>query len=225
MQKGKIRGWEVVCRGMHVPVDFPVRGYSETGFRFHGRSRSITSHVVNHWTGAENPPATVYHNMLNAKNAYGAPEPLSVHFVVDWAGIVYQMADTELRGAHCRAAGLNGLSVGIEFVGRGTALDVPSRNVARDLVEETLHGRRVKYYELTDAQVRSGVKLNRTLCNLYGLPFRVPLDVEHRPHLSVMSEQAMRSFTGCVAHGHAEPKKVDCGLKLLRAIHEASLAA
>lgn len=224
MQKSKPRGWEIVCRGMDIPVDFPVRGFAETGFRFVGRHRAITSVIVNHWTGAENPPGVVYNSLSTHKNAFNAPEPLSIHFVVDWAGIVYQMADTELRGAHCRAQGLNGLSIGIEFIGRGSALDAPSRNVVRDLVEETLHGRRVKYYELTDAQTRTGVKLNRTLCNLYGLPFRVPVDADGRPHLSLLSDSQMRAFTGCVAHGHAEAKKIDCGLKLLRAIHEASLS-
>lgn len=225
MQKSSSKEWTLCCRGMYVPVDFPVRGWRETGFHFHGRSRAITNVVVNHWTGAENPPAAVYHNMSSHKNAFNAPEPLSVHFVVDWAGIVYQMADTELRGAHCRAHGLNATSIGIEFIGRGNALHNPSRSVVRNLVKETLHGQAVEYYELTEAQIRAGVKLNRMLCSLYGLPFRVPIDASSEPHLSLLSDNAIRSFTGCVAHGHAEAKKVDCGLGLLRAIHAASKAA
>ncbi len=223
----KKSGWQLVCRGMQVDVDFPVRTYLETGWQFHGRSRATTNIIVNHWTAAENPPSMVYTNMLNHAvfDASGGrdPQPLSVHFVVDKDGIVFQMADTELRAAHCKAHGLNSTSIGIEFIGRGTAVDVPSRGVERPLVTESLQGRKTRYYELTPAQVRVGVKLNRELCRLYGLPLRVPLDKGGQPHLYALPEASIRSYTGCIAHGHAEAKKNDCGLALLRAIHQQSV--
>ncbi len=224
MQPTSKVGWHLICRGMKVDVDFPVRTYLETGWQFHGRSRVTCQVVVNHWTAAENPPSMVYTNMLNHAvfvDGDRNPQPLSVHFVVDKDGIVFQMADTELRAAHCKAHGLNSSSIGIEFIGRGTGLDLPSRGVERELVTESIQGRKTRYYELTLAQVRVGVKLNRELCRLYGLPLRVPVDKEGKPHLYALPDAAMRTFTGCIGHGHAEARKTDCGLALLRAIHDS----
>ncbi len=218
--------WQIICRGLAVDVDFPVRGYVETGWRFHGRPRVRTAVIVNHWTAAENPPAAVYTNMLNHavyEDERKVSQPLSVHFVVDKDGVVFQMADTEMRAAHCKAGGLNAASIGIEFIGRGTSVDLPSRGVERPLVTESLQGRRIRYYELTPAQVKVGVKLNRELCRLYGLPLRVPLDKAGQPHLYALSEDVLRTYTGCIAHGHAEARKNDCGLALLRALHQASI--
>ncbi len=215
------KDWYIMCRGMAVPVDYAVRGWRETGFRFEGRHRSITTACVLHWTGGEGPPAQVYNTLLTHKNKLGQPEPLSIHFVVDKDGIVYQMADTELRAAHCVAHGMNSLSIGIEFINRGSGTELPSRGVPRDLVTESIHGRRIKYYEMTLAQLRTGVKLTRTLCNLYGLPLRVPRDEAGEPTLYALPESRLRTYTGVLGHAHAEAGKLDPGLGILRAIDEA----
>lgn len=219
-----------MCRGMPIPVDYAVRGWAETGFRFQGRSRTITTAIVLHATAAENPPATVYHNLANhaAYTTRGdetskIPQPLSIHFVVDKDGIVYQMADTELRASHCAAHGLNNLSIGIEFINRMTTT-VPARGVERELVAEAIHHRRMRYYELLPAQIRTGVRLTRTLCNLYGLPYRVPLEAGE-PMLYALPEAKLRTYTGILGHAHAEENKVDPGLGILRAIADAARAA
>lgn len=221
MQSSEPKGSYVMCRDMAIPVDYAVRPWRETGFHFTGRNRRLTTSVVLHATASENPPAAVFHNLGAHKNKLGQPEPLSVHFCVDKDGVVYQMADTELRASHCAAHGLNSLSIGIEFVNRMTALDLPSRGTKRDRVTESIHHRRVTYYELTLAQLRVGVRLTRTLCNLYGLPYRVPLDEAGEPTLYALPESRLRVYTGILGHAHAEENKVDPGLGILRAIQEA----
>lgn len=222
MQSKSGSKWHLVCRGMKVDVDFAVRGWAETGLRFEGRNRVLCSVVVNHTTGAENPPAAVHHSMSTRRNANGDPEPLSVHFLVDKDGIVYQMADTELRASHCKAHGLNAVSIGIEYICRHTAIDVPSRGTQRTIAVDRIHGRPVRYYELTLAQMRAGLQLNRMLCSLYGLPFAVPLDASGQVISTEMSDLRLRSFRGCIGHLHAEQKKTDPGLGLLRAIRDAA---
>lgn len=231
--KSADKPWGIWCRDMYIPADFASRDWRETGFRFDGRRRTLTTAVVCHWTGGEGPPGAVYNTLLNHKSIVTAPdgqiieraEPLSIHFVVDKDGIVYQMADTELRASHCAAHGLNSLSIGIEFINRGSALDVPARGAQRELVTEVIHDRKTKYWEMTVAQLRAGVKLTRTLCNLYGLPYRVPTDAAGEPVLYALPDSKMRVYTGVLGHAHAERKKLDPGLGILRAIHEAAHSA
>lgn len=215
-------GGVIIRRGRPHPVDFPVLTWVETGMRFYGRDRPSTQIVVNHWTGAENPPQAVYHNMLNHKNAFGAKEPLSVHFIVAADGTVYQTADCELRCAHAVAHGANGYSVGIEFVGRGTGLDLPDKGVHREVEEDRINGRTVRYANLTTAQTLIAIRLNRALCKLYELPFKVPTDLRGRVQAVEPDAITVSRFRGCVGHYWLESRKADPGLQLMRALQEAS---
>lgn len=208
------RRWQLICRDLPIDVDFPVRTWDEHGHHFRGRHRTLTLQVVNHTTGSENPPATVFHTL--------SERDLSVHFVVDAGGVVYQMADTELRASHCPE--INVTSIGIEFVCRHSAIKLPARGIVRRLTKAVIHDAIVPHYELTDAQVRTGVKLNRALCNLYGLPFKVPLAMTGDVYPREMNDKLLKNFAGCVGHFHAQRQKTDPGLGILRAIRDAGKA-
>jgi hypothetical protein len=203
--------WQVVCRGLPIDVDFAVRGWADHGMQWSGRHRTLTAFIVNHWTGAENPPASVYANMKQ--------KGLSVHFIVDAAGVVYQMADTELRAAH--AGDVNATSIGIEYVNRGNAITNPNRGTPRKIVTATLQGKPARYCEMSEAQMRVGVKLNRLLCNLYGMELRVPLEADGTLILRELSSKELARFTGSIGHLHVEPFKLDPGEGLLRALRDA----
>lgn len=211
MQTSSSKRWQLVCRGLPIDVDFPVRTWAEHHLQWTGRHRTVTFVVVNHWTAAENPPAAVFANMTQKK--------LSVHFIVDQGGVVYQTADTELRCAH--AGDMNAASIGIEFINRGSGTTTPNRGHARKLVTETIHGKRVRYFEFTEPQLRAAVKLNRALCGLYGLPLRVPLDDAGQPLARELVPHELAKYSGCLGHLHLESTKMDPGLGLLRALRDA----
>lgn len=201
-------------RGMPVDIGMRVRTWHETGFEFAGRARAWTGVVCCHWTGAENPAGAMYENMIS-RSVLGKKAPLSVHFCIDQRGDIYQMADTEMRGAH--APRVNSYSVGIEFVGRGTALKNPKRGFERDRVTEVIQGRKVTYDELLDAQVTAGVALIEKLCGLYGLPMKVPQDAKGDLVLKELSDPVLEAFRGVIGHCHCQGKD-DPGARLMRAI-------
>ena len=215
----------VICRGMPRDVPFQVRTWRETGYEFVGRARTATTLVVNHWTGAENTPSQLYNNLIKHKNAFKAPEPLAVHFVVDRFGMIFQMMDTESRGAHCvgnyKDLRPNAVSIGIEYIGRGSALDnVPSKGVTRERRKERVHGRLVEYDDLLPEQIAAGVALNEALCALYKLPLRVPEAPDGRIRADQLTEAEAKRFSGCAEHYHLQAGKVDCCGAMVRALQK-----
>jgi N-acetylmuramoyl-L-alanine amidase-like protein len=207
-------GTYLIMRGMPIDIGVRVKTWHETDLEFVGRPRAYCSVICAHWTGAENPAASMFHNMTT-HSVLGKKSPLSVHFCIDQRGDIYQMADTEMRGAH--APRVNSFSVGIEFIGRGTALKAPKRGYDRERVTEHIQGRRVTYDELFDAQVTAGVALIEKLCMLYALPMKVPEDVNGNLITKELSDPMLLSFRGVIGHLHCQGKD-DPGLKLLRAI-------
>lgn len=224
--KSADRQWGIWCRDMYIPADFATRDWKETGFRFEGRRRTRTQYCALHWTGGESPPGTVFTALETHavyKDVQGetkkVPEPLSIHFVVDQTGVVYQMADTELVCMHAASPGgfVNAHSIGIEFISRGSDLTKPSKGWTRPRVVEVIHGVKVPYDEMLPAQVRAGVQLVETLCKLYRLPMVVPELPDGTVRLS--RHPAIEGFRGVIGHLHVPgTTKTDPGAGLLRAI-------
>lgn len=217
-------GMYLIQSGVRVDVGLRIRGYHETGYAFPARTRRReTRLVIVHATAAENPPDAVYKNMMNHQNAIGRPQPLSVHFVIDQKGSIFQTADVDSRGAHCAGSynsfSPNTVSVGIEVIGRLTDFrKVPDKGVARPRVKETIHGREVDVDEMLPAQCDAVAALCEALCALYALPLRVPENQDGTLLFGVMSEKAAQAFTGCSGHMHFEPSKPDPGAYVLQAI-------
>ena len=210
-------GNHIIVRGMNRDVGFPVRTWEHTEWRFHGRNRTETRIVCAHWTGAENSVRTMYENMMG-DSALGQSSPLSVHFAVDAKGNVYQLADTELRAAHCRAHDMNSCSIGIEFVSRGTSATASAKGVHRLRVSDWIHGERVAYWDLLPIQIEVGVRLIERLCDIYDLPLRVPEDALGNVASTELPTEILKNFRGVIGHLHAESRKYDPGMRLLRAV-------
>lgn len=221
-------GESILRNGARVDVGFRVRSMHETGLSFPSRMRVTTRLVINHATGAENPPAQVYENLLRHKSALGQIQPLSIHFVIDQKGVIYQMADAESRCAHCAGAykdfSPNAVSIGIEIIGRLTDFrKVPYKGVVRERVRERIHGAEVEVDEMLPAQIEAAVQLNEALCRMYALPMRVPEDKTGALSLTMLSEKDASSFVGCTGHLHHAGKN-DPGAFVLRAIQERGRA-
>lgn len=216
-------GYALVFRGRLMKTPFPVRTFLDHGMRFGGRFRSHTSVIVSHWTGGEGPPHVLYQTLKNhvRKDEDGKVhhEPLSVHFCVDPEGKVYQFADTELRCSHTGTEA-NDFSIGIEFIGRGSDFKVPAKGAPRRRLSQTVHGRQVVFDSLTDAQIKVGVQLNETLCDLYALPLQVPLNSAGRIQNTELPALVATRYKGCVEHLHLTMRKVDCCLVMMSAIKQ-----
>lgn len=215
----RVGGGTIVVRGRMFAVDFPVRPWTETGLKFPARRMLPTVRaIVNHWTGAENPPDAVVRNMSNRLNDKGEPSPVSVHFIVDQLGDVYQCMDAAARASHCSGFKANDWSVGIEFINRGSDLKKPSKGIERTLRTDTIHGRKVEYCEMTGPQLVTACLLNEALCLAFALPFTVP-QKDGDVYTSVLSARQAQYVRGVLAHYMLEPGKADPGVEHMRILH------
>ncbi len=215
------QGTFVVARGMPVEIGMVVRTWQDHGWRFMGRNRAYCRAIVCHWTAAENPAGVMYRNMMNhsvynEKTKTRDAQPLSIHFAVSQKGLVYQLADTELRCVH--AGDANAWSIGIEFIGRGSDLKRPQKGFLRERVTERIQGQKVSYDELLPAQIEAGVKLIEALCHLYQLPIVVPEDGTGAVKLERLDDKTLDRYRGVIGHMHCHPVKYDPGAALLRAV-------
>jgi N-acetyl-anhydromuramyl-L-alanine amidase AmpD len=210
----------IIVRGQPYRCLAPVRTWHATGLHFLTRTRRETRWIVNHWTASENAASRVFESLRSHVDRDGKPEPLSVHFIVDQLGEIYQCADTEALCAH--ALGGNTYGIGIEIVNRGDG-GAPDRGFDRPKRTEMIHGRMCTYGEFYAAQVASVVALNAALAAAYSLPLRVPMkggDV----FPGVLEPHYLAGYRGVLGHLHISAGKRDPGLELLRRIHAAGAA-
>lgn len=214
---------EIIVRGQSYRCLAPVRPWTSTGMHFLTRMRHETRWIINHWTAAENSADRAFEFMRDHKSATtGKPEALSVHFIVDQLGEIYQCADADARCAHCADGGGNSYGVGIEIINRGHG-KAPDKGFTRTRRTERIHGRLIEYGEFFPAQIASVIALNAALCSAYSLPMRVPI-LNGDVFPTVLPAHIAATFRGPAGHLHFSPVKPDPGLDLLRKIHAHGMA-
>lgn len=210
---------EIVISTRRIYTAATVKTWHETGLLFDKPKprHEATTLVVVHWTGSENAPRSVHANLQ--------AEGLSVHFVIDQFGVVWQMCDVNALCAH--AEGVNVRSVGIEMISRGNARNVPTRGVERPVITERIHNQPVVYAGFTVEQQVACIQLVSTLCAHYQLPMRVPMDGEH-VRATRLTPNELRTYRGVIGHLHAMPPKrtkCDPGLRMLELVHMHGMSA
>lgn len=217
-----------IAGGEPVYCDAKIIPWDEHGCWFAAlRKRTVTRLVVAHWTGGQNKAAKVYETLKTRRDPKtGRLLDLSVHFVVNPDGSVWQMADADMRCAHAGSVddsdhdghqeSGNAESVGIEIVNPASPTLVPG-DYHREVMLETIHGHDFTYTGFTIEQTKAALQLIDALCKHYSLPMRVPMDGVG-VLAGVMSEPAFRAFTGVCGHFHLTERKRDPGLAFMRAV-------
>jgi N-acetyl-anhydromuramyl-L-alanine amidase AmpD len=165
---------------------------------------------------------------------------LSVHFMLDLDGTIYQTCDLKERARHGGAA--NDASVGIEIAhpgpltgqeklaaaykrdGDGVWLQVPERlglprtpgfkaRPARpDPIVGTVNGSRLEQYDFTEAQYRSLGKLLAALHRTFPrIRLEAPRAADGAVDPDVLPPDALAAFEGVIGHWHITKRKVDPG--------------
>jgi len=178
---------------------------SETTYQFEALGRRTeTRAIVVHWTGGEGGGQQVFQT-LRQRN-------LSVHFLIDQEGTIFQYAPL---GARCSHAGIaNGWSIGIEIANRANEQEA-HKLWHRDLVETKIHGRKVTYTNFLSAQYLSCYWLVRKVCMHYGLPMEAPRDANGVLETGVLGVDRLRTFRGVLGHYHLTAQKTDPGPEIL----------
>ncbi len=221
----------IIVSGKEVACGAPVVLWSESGLRFDALGkRSSTSAVIIHHTGGSNLAPGVMSTLKTRRDkATGKLLNLSVHFVVEPNGVVYQFCDADRRCAHAggaddtnqdgvRVSG-NSTTIGIEVVNPATR-NAPTRGIARPLADDRIHGHRHVMTGFTSAQTASVIALCESICLAYGLPRVVPMDGDD-VLATVMPENEFKSFRGICGHLHLTSRKVDPGLAIFDAIRNS----
>ncbi len=160
---------------------------------------------------------------------------LSVHFLLDVDGTLYQTADLAVRARHAGAA--NDRSIGIEIAhpgahateeAAGRSLDtetgalVPPRRLEPPpggpfrpdrpgFVTGRVHGGLLYQHDFTAAQYATLAQLIAEMERALGIPARAPRTVDGSVRTDALSGEELAAFSGVIGHFHVSRGKVDPG--------------
>jgi len=144
---------------------------------------------------------------------------LSVHFLLDNDGTIFQTIDLALMAYH--ASDWNLYSIGIELCNRGDAFNVPNYydggrfGPKRDIKPVRINGNTLKAFDYTPAQKESFSQLCRELLRLLpNLPAEYPQSSPGEPLWDTMKDAPIKreSYAGYVGHYHINTQKWDPGV-------------
>ena len=140
---------------------------------------------------------------------------LSVHFLIDNNGDIYQTLDLVECGF--QAAGVNEISIGVELCSRGDKLDLTANQQAmyekykRDKVTCIVNGHQWLCWDYTKEQYDAMIALGRTLSRVFpGLPQTYPQDGAGEPMRDTLGSDP-RAYAGYLGHYHVTNQKWDPG--------------
>lgn len=135
---------------------------------------------------------------------------LSVHFLIDNDGTIYQTLD--LVDCGFQAAGVNEIAIGVELANRGDAIRFPNLyGGKRDKVTCTIHNHQFLCYDYTKEQLEAMAAIGRGLARIFpNLPQAYP-EGPDREQLWTALDGDPREFQGYLAHYHVTNQKWDPG--------------
>jgi len=204
----------IVSQGNFIPINWPkVVLWSEedglelsSGFTPYSEKRDIKM-FMNHWDVCLN--SKTCHRVLNKRN-------LSVHFLIDNDGTIYQTNDINNANWHAGNKKINHNSIGVEI---SNAYDLKWQSWyskkgygERPIIEgETVHGRSMKPFTgFYDVQIKALQALWLAVSEGLGIPLDCPVDNDGNTLKTVDPEVKNGSFEGFVSHYHATNRKIDC---------------
>ena len=204
----------IVSQGNFIPINWPkVVLWSEedglelsSGFTPYSEKRDIKM-FMNHWDVCLN--SKTCHRVLNKRN-------LSVHFLIDNDGTIYQTNDINNANWHAGNKKINHNSIGVEI---SNAYDLKWQSWyskkgygERPIIEgETVHGRSMKPFTgFYDVQIKALQALWLAVSEGLGIPLDCPVDNDGNTLKTVDPAVKNGSFEGFVSHYHATNRKIDC---------------
>lgn len=136
---------------------------------------------------------------------------LSIHFLVDVDGTIYQALDLRDQAWHATIA--NARSIGVEIANLG-AYPPGSPEIAKagERVRGAAQGRELEQPAFTRAQYESLAKLAAAVCAMFpGIEVEAPRDADGRVRTGVLAEPEWNAFHGILGHLHVQANKSDPG--------------
>lgn len=195
-----------------VPALLPVIRQStawwKTGAKGTAKRHQEIRCVILHHTAGESSGPMIYKRL--------SERGLSVHFTIDYHGIVMQHVDSQTVAFHAKDC--NRWSVGIEMQSCGVPPASPK--YPRPVYQDFMHGKPKQFVGFTDAQVDAAHLLCSSLCEILHIPYAFPLaDNGRMVSRDVLDSATLGAFRGVIGHYHTRLAKIDPAPHLLDTLH------
>jgi len=213
-------GREDAHKGIYLGEQFyPLRGivtseHSEYFTKLEERDEPPVC-IVLHWTAGEGHASTTKATLDR--------RDLSVDFVIDRVGTVWQMNPNPLKYKTQHAGWMNERSIGVEITNFGyrkELSDVPRKGRDRSHTLSYVQGRRLKLADFYFAQERAVKALCDVICYACGIPRQVLREKDGVMCTSKALNASLKEFSGVVGHYAVSSRKIDPGTALMYSLIE-----
>jgi hypothetical protein len=189
-----------------------------THYDYTGRPKRRIRYFVNHWDVCLNSKSC--HSVLDKRG-------ISVHFLIDNDGTIYQTLDMQHGAWHAGSERANRASVGVEisnaYYPKYQEWYKDNGFGERPIIESArthgeLHGPFTDFYP---AQIRALKALWKAIHGATGIPYNAPLNQFEKTSKGYEQDVKYGNFSGFVSHYHISKNKIDCaGLDLKTLLEE-----
>lgn len=224
----KIETAHIICNGKKQRINWDkVVTYKnqnglvlpKTHYRPFKTARDVSMFVV-HWDVC-----------LNSKTCYNIlkKRKLSVHFMIDNDGTIYQLMDTQHAAWHAGNRKVNNKSVGVEISNAyypkyQKVYEMKGHGKRPIWVNDVEHAkeRGDEFLGFYDVQIEALKALTEALHEGHGIELQVPME-DNRMVKTIYNKAANGTFKGVVNHYHLTKRKIDCAaLKLDEIVEEVA---
>lgn len=188
-------------------------------YDYSGRPKRKIRYFVNHWDVCLS--STSCQNVLDRRG-------ISVHFLIDNDGTIYQTLDMQHAAWHAGSARSNRPSVGVEisnaYYPKYQDWYVRNGHGERPLITDArVHNSHLDpFLGFYPEQIKALKALWRAIHGATGIPYETPLNQFGTTSKNYEQQVAYGNFEGFVSHYHVTKSKIDCaGLDIKTLLEEA----
>tara|TARA_R110000824_G_scaffold69826_6_gene179722 strand:+ start:465 stop:1379 length:915 start_codon:yes stop_codon:yes gene_type:complete len=187
-------------------------------YDYSGRPRRPVRYFVNHWDVC-----------LNSKSCQKVLDTrgISVHFLIDNDGTIYQTMDMQHAAWHAGSERTNRASVGVEITNAyyPKYQDWYDKNGfgKRPIIDDAwAHGEKLDpFLGFYPEQLEAAKALWKAINTATGIPYETPTSQFNKTSTKYEQEVAYGNFTGFVSHYHISKRKIDCaGLDIVSMLND-----
>lgn len=186
-------------------------------YDYSGKSDRKIRLFINHWDVCLNSRSC--NDVLNKRG-------ISVHFLIDNDGTIYQTMDMQHGAWHAGSGAINKASVGVEisnaFYTKHQNWYVKNGYGERPIIENAVvHGDKVEtHLGFYPVQIKAAQALWSAIAGVTDVELKTPLD-GGKTSTDYSKDVVSSKFAGVISHYHCSKKKIDCaGLDIAKLIKE-----
>ena len=189
-------------------------------YSYAGRPKRSIRYFVNHWDVC-----------LSSKSCQSVLDKrgISVHFLIDNDGTIYQTLDMQHGAWHAGSERANRASVGVE-ISNAYYTKYQDWYIKNGLGERPIeegawvHGNKLSpFLGFYPAQLKAVKALWRAIHEATGIPYETPLNQFGKTSTHYEQDVTYGKFSGFVSHYHVSKRKIDCaGLDIKQMLDEVT---